>query len=99
MGNYTIYAMSRYGLYLASSTAKFAELLITDITGPYGKPDGLVDMRDLSLVARCFGSIPGMPRWDPRADITGQNGVPDGFVDVRDLAFVAGDFGKWGILP
>lgn len=42
--------------------------------------DGKVDIRDLTLVCRAYGSYLGHPRWDPRIDI-----VPDGVIDVRDV--------------
>jgi hypothetical protein len=68
--------------------------LVGDITGPKGVPDGIVDTRDLALVARCYGAIPGASNWDPRADITGPTYlVPDGLVDTRDLALVAKHYG------
>lgn len=93
IGNYTIYAMSKYSYYVASSNAKFNATLITDITGgPGGKPDGIVDVSDVAFVVSCYGSYPGHGHWDPRADIN-----KDGIIDVADVALVAGDFGKWGI--
>ena len=51
--------------------------------------DGIVDMRDISIAARAFGSYPGHPRWNPIADINKDNKV-----DMRDLATVARNFGK-----
>ena len=60
-----------------------------DLTG-----DGIVDMRDVSIAARAFGSYPGHPRWDPEADITGTEYlVPDGTVDMRDIAVITRNFG------
>ena len=54
-----------------------------------------VDMKDIASVARAFGTIPGDPKWDPRADITGTVPlVPDGRVDMRDIGVVAKNFGK-----
>ena len=54
-----------------------------------------VDMKDIASVARAFGTIPGDPKWDPRADITGTVPlVPDGRVDMRDIGLVAKNFGK-----
>lgn len=63
--------------------------LIGDITGPKGWPDGKVDMRDIAVIARCFGSKPGDSNWNPNADING-----DGRVDMRDIALVARNFGS-----
>lgn len=51
--------------------------------------DGRVDMADIAIVARAFGTREGDPRWDPRADITG-----DGYVNMRDVAIVASHFGE-----
>jgi len=60
-----------------------------DITGLNGYPDGKVDMRDIYLVAKGFGSYPSHPRWNPNADINN-----DGKVDMRDIYSVARNFGK-----
>jgi PKD repeat protein len=58
-------------------------------TNPYDiNNDGKVDMRDISIVARAFGAVPGSPNWDPRADLNG-----DGKVDMKDIAPVARAFG------
>jgi PKD repeat protein len=51
--------------------------------------DGKIDMRDVAIVARAFGSTPGSPNWNPIADING-----DGKVDMKDVAPVARNFGK-----
>ncbi len=64
--------------------------LISDLSG-----DRRVDMRDIAIAAKAFGTTPGDDRWDPRADITGQYGYPDRKVDMRDIATVAKDFGKF----
>lgn len=54
-----------------------------------------VDMIDIAIVARAFGTYPGQPRWNPNADITGaQFLVPDGHVDMRDISLVARAFFK-----
>jgi hypothetical protein len=95
LGYYTIYAISMYPPYVASSTAQFAATLITDITGgPGGAPDGIVDVSDIAFVVACFGSISGHGNYDSRADFN-----KDGVIDVSDVALVVGDFGKWSILP
>lgn len=57
--------------------------------------DNKVDMRDISLAGRAFGSFIGHPRWNPKADITGAEYlVPDGMVDMKDLSLIARNFGK-----
>jgi len=60
-----------------------------DITGITGWPDGRVDMRDLAIVARCFGSTPGASNWNPNADFN-----CDGTVNMKDIALVARHFGN-----
>ena len=57
--------------------------------------DGKVDIRDVAIVAKAYGSYPGAPNWDPRADITGPEDVPDGKVDIRDIALVASHYGEY----
>ncbi|MEM3629146.1 MAG: PKD domain-containing protein [Candidatus Bathyarchaeia archaeon] len=51
--------------------------------------DGMVDMKDISLAARAFGSYPGHPRWNYVAD---EN--EDGIIDMRDIALTCRNFGK-----
>lgn len=62
---------------------------VYDING-----DGKVDIKDIAIVAKAYGSEPGDPNWNPIADITGPTGEPDGKVDVRDIALVAKHFGE-----
>jgi hypothetical protein len=58
--------------------------LIGDING-----DFIVNIRDLALVTRAFGTIAGDPMWNPMAD---ENG--DGKINIRDIAIVAKHFGE-----
>ena len=51
--------------------------------------DGRVDMNDIYLVAKGFGSYPGHPKWNPAADIN-----KDGNVGIMDIAMISGNFGK-----
>jgi parallel beta-helix repeat protein len=62
------------------------KLLIGDLNG-----DDQVNMMDISVVAKAFGSMPRHPRWNPIADID-----KDGYVDMRDVSVVAKNFGKIG---
>jgi hypothetical protein len=50
--------------------------------------DGTVDMKDIGIAARAFGSEPGHERWNPDCDLNGDN-----LVDMRDIATVARNFG------
>lgn len=69
--------------------------MLGDLTGPNGWPDGKVDIRDLAVVARAFGSHSGSANWNSNADVTGAGYlVPDDKVDVRDLAAIAKNYGK-----
>ena len=100
LGNYTIFATANYVSLnppysgRAQNSTKFEVILIGDITGPEGEPDGKVDIRDVTLVAYSFGSYPGDPRWNPIADL-----YPDNKINIRDIAIVAYNYGKIGILP
>jgi uncharacterized protein (DUF2141 family) len=51
--------------------------------------DFKVDMTDVALVARAFGSTPASSNWNPNADING-----DGVVNMKDIALVARHFGQ-----
>lgn len=51
--------------------------------------DRRVNMKDLGIVARAFGSTPGSPRWNPAADVNG-----DAKVDIKDLGLVARFYGR-----
>jgi hypothetical protein len=69
--------------------------LLGDITGPEGEPDLKVDMRDVGMVARAFGTFREHPDWDPICDLTGSKKlIPDGKIDMRDVATVARSFGQ-----
>lgn len=50
--------------------------------------DFRIDMRDIGIVARLFGSSSSSDNWNPSADIIG-----DGVIDMKDIAFVATKFG------
>ncbi len=56
--------------------------------------DGKVDIRDVALVARAFGSSPGDPRWEKEADLNYDNKI-----DIKDIARVAREFGAEITLP
>ncbi|NIO37655.1 hypothetical protein GTO27_08120 [Candidatus Bathyarchaeota archaeon] len=64
--------------------------LLGDLSG-----DGKVDMKDIAIAAKAFGSYPGHPRWNPDADVTGlEYLVPDNRVDMRDIAVISQNFGR-----
>ena len=51
--------------------------------------DGKVDIKDIAVVAHCFGLTAGCIGWNPLADVNG-----DGRIDIADIALVARNFGK-----
>ncbi|MDI6826147.1 MAG: S8 family serine peptidase [Candidatus Aenigmarchaeota archaeon] len=51
--------------------------------------DGEVNIIDIAIVAKAYGSKPGDPRWDPDADLDN-----NGIVNIIDVAKVAREFGK-----
>lgn len=87
LGNYTVYVSSSYGGANATNETTFEvmrESLSTDLSG-----DGVVDILDIAIAARAYGSYPGHPRWNPAADLDS-----DGTVSILDIAMVAKDYGK-----
>ena len=51
--------------------------------------DGVINIIDLAIIARAFGSMPTSPHWDERADING-----DGWVNICDFVLAASNFGR-----
>jgi hypothetical protein len=51
--------------------------------------DGKVNLEDLVILAKAYGSTPGAPTWNPNADING-----DGVVGSLDLAVLAQHYGQ-----
>jgi serine protease AprX len=64
-------------------------VMVGDVTGPNGLPDGRCDVRDVSLVASLYGVSYSNPKYNPTCDI-----VYDGKIDVRDLSLVAANYGR-----
>jgi parallel beta-helix repeat protein len=56
----------------------------TDLNG-----DGAVNIVDISIVAKAFGSKTGDPNWNPTADLN-----KDGIANILDITLVAKDYGK-----
>ena len=51
--------------------------------------DGKVDMKDVSIICRAFGSYPGHSRWNPTADENEDNKI-----DIFDIALTCRNYGK-----
>jgi len=64
--------------------------MVGDLTGatPF-VPDGKCDGRDITVVAKCFGSSLGDPRYNPNCDLLNR-----GKIDGRDITIVAKHFGQ-----
>jgi hypothetical protein len=83
LGNYTISVCDRQIGWIIVS-------IIGDITGsPQGYPDGKVDIKDVSNVARLFGVNYPDPRYKPNFDI-----IYDLKIDIKDVSNVAKRFGQ-----
>jgi parallel beta-helix repeat protein len=54
---------------------------------------GTVNMKDVGIAAKAFGTAPCDSRWNAIADVSGPVGTPDGSVDMRDIALIAKNFG------
>jgi hypothetical protein len=88
IGEYIAYAISHYQYWIITAQTTFPVILMGDITGPYGVPDGKVDITDVAKVSRAYGQSPPS---DPKCDLN-----KDGKVDITDVAIVSKDFGKYG---
>jgi hypothetical protein len=56
----------------------------TPIIPPDVDDDGRVNMRDLGIVCRLYGTTQASENWNPRADV-----IQDGVIDMRDVGFCA----------
>lgn len=83
-GNYTIVATAQYIGSYAIQSKKIGVSIAGDING-----DGSVNLQDLVLLAKAYGSKPGEPNWNPKADLDG-----NGTVGLSDLVILAKNYGK-----
>jgi PKD repeat protein len=88
-GNYTVTLTVVDSLSRTASTSATLQVLNFTIKIYDINHDGKIDIRDIAIVAKAFGTSPGIPGWNPIADLNG-----DGKVDIRDIALVAKNFGK-----
>ena len=51
--------------------------------------DGIIDILDLVRIALAYGSIPGIPIWNPYVDLN-----QDSTIDIFDLVIIAVNYGK-----
>jgi len=64
-------------------------LAAVKLPGGDANDDGIINIIDLAIIGRAFGSAPGSGNWDERADING-----DGRVNICDFALAASNFGR-----
>ncbi len=86
LGNYVVYATTFYQQFATDLTI-FQVILLGDING-----DLKVDMIDVGLCSKAYGSQPGDSNWDARADFNG-----DSRVDMKDIGIVCKAYGSNGI--
>ncbi|MDH7477865.1 MAG: ABC transporter substrate-binding protein [Candidatus Bathyarchaeota archaeon] len=90
-GNYTIWAYVEPvpgETYTQDNTLSYDMVLVTvpgDING-----DRKVDVKDLVLDVKAYGSYPSHLRWNPNADINSDNKV-----DVKDLVLLIKNYGQY----
>lgn len=87
LGDYIIYARSRYLTSLATKIISFNVVLLGDLF-----EDGKIDMRDIGAMASLYGTEEGDPDWNPDADI-----VEDGVINMRDIQAECDNYGKSAI--
>jgi Ca2+-binding EF-hand superfamily protein len=58
--------------------------LVGDVNG-----DGKVNIQDVAIVAKHFGTTPSSPNWNPACDLDN-----NGKVNIADVAIVAQAFGQ-----
>jgi hypothetical protein len=83
-GNYTIVVTAQYMGSYATQSKKIFVSILGDIN-----MDGTVNLQDLVLLAKAYGSKPGAPNWNPKADLDG-----NGAVGLSDLVLLAKNYGK-----
>lgn len=84
VGNFTYYCQFHPNIMHGTFVVQRSEPLPADLNG-----DGVVNILDISIVARAFNSKPGDSNWNPTADLD-KNGV----VNILDISKVAKDFGE-----
>jgi hypothetical protein len=94
LGNYTINAATRYPpssfpFTTAYTKSTFNVALIADLNNDYK-----VDVKDVSIAAKAFGTMPGDSKWNPIADLNKDNKV-----DMKDISIVAKAFGAVALDP
>ncbi|MFX1563021.1 MAG: dockerin type I domain-containing protein [Promethearchaeota archaeon] len=83
------YAMAGYIHFYSFGVTDF--WLVKTCSGGDVNGDGVVDIFDLSIVGRAYGSFEGEPEYNPDADLN-----KDGIVDIGDISMVCMNYGVGG---
>jgi len=86
LGNYTIYVTAICQEQTAQATHTFKVVLLGDVNF-----DGKVDMSDIGLILRAYGTKKGDPKWNPIYDLNN-----DEKVDMSDIGITLRNFGNTG---
>jgi hypothetical protein len=70
--------------YATTFSIMFKITIVGDVNG-----DSKVDIKDILIVAKAYGSYPSPPRWNPNADVN-----CDDKVDIKDILITAKNYGK-----
>lgn len=95
LGNYTLiaYVSPVQGEVVTGDNSFFGGVItvsiVGDVTGMFGIPDGIVNMRDVGSVARLFLTKSSDPAYNPNYDIN-----DDGWINMYDIGAVARHFGE-----
>jgi len=87
LGNYAVYGSCQYENETVLSSTQFEAIIVGDIDG-----NMKVDMVDIGLCCKAYGSKPGDSNWDPRCDV-----YNDGKIDMIDIGIVCKNYGNSGV--
>jgi len=89
-GNYTIWAYA-WPVPGETNTAdnSFTDCWVKVVTPGNVNGDQIVDMKDITIILRAYGSTPGQPKYNPNADVN-----CDGIVDMKDVTIALRNYGK-----
>jgi PKD repeat protein len=88
-GNYTVALTVKDAVGRTDMTSRIVEVANITVKQCDVNGDGFIDIKDILITALAYGSVPGDPRWNPRADVNG-----DGFIDIKDILLVALNYGQ-----
>lgn len=88
-GNYTVTLIITDSVARTDTTSTIIQVLNATATPWDVNGDGKVDIKDILIVAKAYGSNPGDPNYDPRADVNG-----DSKIDIKDILIVAKHYGE-----